>query len=101
MRAAVLALVLPLIALPATLALSQGQPPCAPRAAVAAHLEKEFGEVPIARGLNDSGTLIEVFASEGGATYTVVITAPNGVSCLAATGEGWEFVFARPKGDGA
>ncbi len=40
-------------------------------------------------GLTVSGGIIEVFASKEG-TWTMVITQPNGTSCLIAVGQDWE-----------
>ena len=40
-------------------------------------------------GLTASGGIIEVFASQEG-TWTIVITQPNGTSCLIAVGLDWE-----------
>ncbi len=75
----------------------QQQPVCGPRASVLAALAEQFNEKPVARGVTATGMLFEVFASEGGATFTVLLTTPNGRSCLATSGEAWEFIFARPE----
>ena len=41
-------------------------------------------------GLNKDGTLLEVFVSPQG-TWTVLVSSPQGHSCIAAIGEGWQF----------
>ncbi len=41
-------------------------------------------------GLANNGGVIEVLSSGSGNTWTIIITMPNGVTCLLAAGEGWE-----------
>jgi hypothetical protein len=53
-------------------------------------LAQDFAERPVARGLHHDGTLINVFASDGGKTFTVVIAGPGGVGCVVAGGTAWE-----------
>jgi len=52
-------------------------------------LNQKYSEKPISMGLGNNGAMIEVFASTKG-TFTIVITRPNGISCLVAAGESWE-----------
>lgn len=59
---------------------------CGPRAAVIDQLERHHGEVRLAMGLAASGRLFEVFASASG-SWTIVATAPDGVTCGIASGE--------------
>tara|TARA_Y100000031_G_C8177535_1_gene364822 strand:+ start:176 stop:370 length:195 start_codon:yes stop_codon:yes gene_type:complete len=39
--------------------------------------------------LASSGAVLEVLASKGG-TWTILVTQPNGTSCVVATGEAWQ-----------
>ena len=66
-----------------------GQLVCAQHDQVVKWLLKDYAEVPISIGLSSSGAVLEVFASPGGDTWTIVVTMPNGTSCLVANGEGW------------
>lgn len=67
---------------------------CAPRDQVLKRLEQEFRESPVAMGIARAGeAVIEVLASDGGASFTLILTLPNGQSCLLATGTDWQFVF--------
>lgn len=75
----------------------QPQSSCAPRERFVAHLRENYQEEPVARGITNSGSLLEVFASKGGESFTVLISLPNGMSCMAITGNSWEFAFARPE----
>lgn len=71
---------------------------CGDRAKVAAGLATQYSEQPISMGLASNGGVIEVFASKTG-SFTIMITAPNGVSCLMAAGKHWELM--KPKVLGA
>ena len=47
-----------------------------------------------------NGKLVEVLTNASGETWSIIITSPQGVSCLVATGEGWrklEPQLADPK----
>lgn len=53
-------------------------------------LAEGYSEAPIAHGLaNANDRLIELFASENGETWTLIITFPNGQSCLITAGHNW------------
>ncbi len=65
------------------------QPVCGSHGTVAENLNKGYAEAPVSMGVTTSGSVIEVFASENG-TWTLVITQPNGLSCLIAAGLDWE-----------
>jgi len=71
---------------------SQEQPQnCAPHADVLDHLANSFSESRRAIGLNSNNTVMELFASESG-SWTIIITLPSGMTCLAAAGEGFESI---------
>lgn len=67
---------------------AQGRP-CAERATVIERLHDRFGETRRSIGLNREN-VVEVFASAETGTWTILITTPNGMSCLLASGEMWE-----------
>jgi len=66
---------------------------CAARDQAAKNLNAVHQEAPVAAGVAENGFLIEVFASPQ-STFTILITRPDGVSCLIATGDGW--IIAKP-----
>ena len=68
--------------------------PCGPRKLVVSQLEAKFGEEPVAIGLSDSGRLIEILVGQAGGTFTVILTTPQGLSCIVLTGEDWQ---SRPQ----
>ncbi len=63
---------------------------CASRAEALRNLGDKYGEAPIAMGLTNKGAVLEVLTSEDGATWTLIITMPNGISCMVAAGRMWE-----------
>lgn len=81
-----------LLALPA---LADEAAVCADRAVVAQRLAKDFSENPVAMGITNSGNVVEVFSARAGDTWTIVMTLPNGKSCLMAAGEGWEQIAPK------
>ena len=44
---------------------------------------------PVSLGLSLDGRVVEVLKSPGG-TWTIIMTSPNGVSCLLIAGQDWE-----------
>ena len=64
--------------------------PCSPREDVLSQLQAKFKEEPVAVGLANNGGLLEVLTADDGTTWTIIITMPNGMSCLVAAGEAWQ-----------
>ena len=60
------------------------------RKIVLKYLSNKFSEQPIAMGLAANGGLIEVLTSRKGLTFTIIVTMPEGDTCMVAAGEGWE-----------
>ncbi len=48
-------------------------------------------------GLASNGAVIEVLASPSG-SFTIILTQPNGLSCVMAAGENWENLPKRLAG---
>lgn len=65
----------------------RAQMACAPHDQAARNLDARFQERPVAAGVAASGGLIEVFAAPGG-SFTILVTRPDGISCLVAAGDG-------------
>ena len=74
------------------------QSSCGPRDAVVELLGKQFAETTVAVGLASSGGVIEVMASNDGGTWTIVLTMPDGTSCVVASGEAWIEMLRQAKG---
>ena len=69
-----------------------GQSRCDLRGRLLAQLAERYRETPIALGVDSRGRLIEVLASPDGSTWTIVVTSPQGHSCMVTAGEGWRAV---------
>lgn len=63
---------------------------CGARAEILAELTKRYSEAPVAVGLSNSGVLVEVLSSDNGSTWTIIVSQPNGTSCLVAAGKEWQ-----------
>ncbi len=62
---------------------------CDQRASIIGRLAEKFRESPIAIGVASTGGIIEVLTAGDGGTWTIIVSYPNGTSCLIAVGEGW------------
>ncbi len=91
-------LALALILLAGSAAAAEG-PTCDKRPAVMSQLENKYSERPVAIGVANNGGIVEVLATEDGDTWTIIITLPNGMTCLVAAGEDWERLPKMPAGD--
>ena len=65
------------------------QAACSPRSDVLGHLARKYGESPVAIGVTNKGGLVEVLTTGDGNTWTIIVSMPNGTSCMVAAGEGW------------
>ncbi len=63
---------------------------CGPRELVVNRLAEGYGETRQSMGLGANNAVIEVFASEESGTWTILVTSPNGTSCLVASGQAFE-----------
>jgi hypothetical protein len=70
---------------------------CAERSRVVQKLHEKFGETLRSFGLRDN-VVVEVYSSEETGTWTILMTRPDGMSCLLAAGQAWEII---PPGDPA
>ncbi len=68
------------------------QTPWIDRDTVVDRLGTEYAEQPTAMGLASNGGVIELFTAADGATWTLVLTMPNGLSTFIAAGEAWTAV---------
>ncbi len=68
---------------------AMAQVPCDQRDKIVEWLAVKYKEAPIAAGVSSQGSLIEVVSTHDGETWTVIVTSPNGNSCLIASGQGW------------
>ncbi len=79
------------LAAAATGAQAQSQSrPCAERTQVIERLAEKYGETLQSAGMHSNNGLLEVYASEDTGTWTILVTSPDGTSCLIAAGQMWE-----------
>lgn len=73
---------------------------CAPRDLTADFLAKEFDQVAHSMGIDANGNMMELYVSESGGTWTITVTMPTGVTCLAGSGTAFETAAKRPPDPG-
>jgi hypothetical protein len=71
-------------------------PGCHSHTDLTAMLSQKFAEQPSAIGLQSNGQLVEVFVANDGTSWTIVVTRPDGWSCVVAVGENWETAPTGP-----
>jgi len=62
---------------------------CSERKKFTSYLSEKYNEVPKAIGLVSNSGMMEVFVSEKG-TWSILMTTPNGITCLIAAGDNWQ-----------
>jgi len=65
---------------------------CDQRQSVLGHLASKYKEAPVAIGVTNAGGLVEVLSTGDGLTWTIIVSNPDGLTCLLATGEGWRAI---------
>lgn len=69
---------------------ASAQPNCGHIEKVRMMLQAQYSERQAGVGLSTPGTYVaELWISEGGGTFTIIATYPNGMSCILASGRGW------------
>lgn len=61
---------------------------CLPTPDAHSQLAQEYGENRVMAGLSTSGAIIEMWASSEG-TWTVLMSMPDGMSCIMDAGQGF------------
>lgn len=64
-------------------------------------LEKRYGETARGIGVVSDKGVMQVYVSEEKGTWTILMTNPQGTTCLLAAGRGWENVKQAAKGENA
>lgn len=68
------------------------------RSEIMSSLSKSYTEAPIGLGLASNGAVIELFTTPDGATWTLIMTLPNGLSQILGSGEAWITIPKAVKG---
>lgn len=69
---------------------------CAPRPVVVERLSDTYGETRQSIGLATNNTVVEVFASSDSGSWTIMVTTPQGMTCLVAAGRSFETLSEDP-----
>jgi hypothetical protein len=69
----------------------------AERGLIVERLAETFGEAPKALGVTSNGAVLELFTSDKGESWTLVVTLPSGFSRVVAEGEAWTAFPGDPK----
>ena len=75
--------------------------PCETRDNLVAALAERYREIPVALGVTSAGSLVEVLQNVKGETWTIIVTSPQGMSCLVFSGDGWRERKPPPAEPGA
>ncbi len=70
-------------------AIAEDHQTCAKRDLVVQRLQEKFGETQRGIGLNQTDGLLEIFTSPATGTWTILMTKPDGSTCLLAAGRRW------------
>ena len=75
---------------------------CGTRDAFVKALANKYHETPIARGISrrvdGQISVVELFKSKNGETWTFLVTTPEGKTCIFGAGENWTDVEPEPAG---
>jgi len=63
---------------------------CAPRDVVIQRLAEKYGETRQTIGLSSGDAIVELYASPSTGSWTIIVTRPDGISCLLAAGDALE-----------
>ena len=70
------------------------QSACGKREEIVKIIMNKYKEVPRALAIAGQSNLLEVYASEKG-SWTILITQPQGSTCIVAAGQSWEELPVR------
>lgn len=72
--------------------IARANPQCGPRETVVQTLADRYGETRRSLGLAGPTQVMEVFASDDTGTWTITLTMPDGVTCMVASGQGFQTI---------
>ncbi len=84
------ALLLGAVAISSPAAAEQPPAACGPHTEVIKALGDKFHETQSATALTSAGTLLEVLTASDGSTWTIIVSRPDGLSCVVAAGQNWQ-----------
>ena len=88
--AALITLGISLVSSPVGIADEPSKSSCESRETVLKFLSSTYAEAPVAMGVSKDGGLVEILTSGPGSTFTIIVTMPDGLTCMVAAGDSWE-----------
>ncbi len=73
----------------------KAQPVCMPHDEFRVELQRNFSEAPVAIAVASNGALIELYAKRDRSSWTLMMTRPDGTSCVLVAGEEWNDLRKR------
>lgn len=74
------------LVLAAAVLIASPQAPCTSHAEMVKQLLSKYKETPFLTSINNYGQLMEVFTAPYGASWSIVVTSPQGLACLMSAG---------------
>ena len=71
-------------------ALAQSPPMCLERSQLTEALQEAYHESPRGAGLQSPYQMLEIWSSPETGSFTVLVTRPDGISCVVASGNYWQ-----------
>ena len=84
------------LVMPLSEAWAQRVSTCSDRAHVGRLLKDDFGETVAWRALSRAGTVVEILSNDETRTWTIIVSTPQGLTCLVAAGQDWEIITGEP-----
>ena len=75
---------------------AQAQMQCHQHKEVLGKFADAYHESPVAGGLTQDGRLLQVLSSGDDGTWTIVLSKPDGLTCVIMAGEAWRKLNPKP-----
>jgi len=75
---------------------AQAQMQCSKHGEVLGKFADTYKESPVAGGLTQDGRLLQVLSSGDDGTWTIVLSKPDGITCVIMAGEAWRKLNLKP-----
>lgn len=74
---------------------------CGKRGDMVRQLDEKYGETRQSMGLSEGQGVVELYASEETGSWTILLTSPQGTTCLMAAGEAYRAEPVKAAGNPA
>ena len=81
-------------------AIAQSAVYCQDRDTLVTALAQKYEEVLTGLGVQSAQQVLEIWSSEDTGTFTILVTRPDGKSCIVASGQHWQSVDELPQAKG-